>query len=156
VTDPVAQATYGARGLSVGTILTTQTDALDLAAWLLASHVPSDAWAGSGMEWDLASAERNDATAQALVRNLLDSSTRPGLPIVLTNLPEWTPTAAAAGMFVEGGTYRYRDGAWTLALDTASAVGVGQTMTFAQTNRTVRYVDVDPAVSYLEMNGVGP
>lgn len=155
VVDAAAQAAFGARGLSVGTILTTQTDALDLAAWVLGSHQPGEAWAATGLEWDLALAESNTQATQELVRALLGSSTRPGLPLVLTELPDWTPTTAAAGLYVEGGKYSFDAGAWTLALDTASAVGMGKTMTFAETNRVVRYVDCDCSVSYLEMNGVG-
>lgn len=52
LTDPSSEITYGARGLSIGTDLTTSADANDLAGQILAGHAPSDAWRIGGLDWD--------------------------------------------------------------------------------------------------------
>lgn len=155
--DASAEATYGARGISVGTILTNETDATARATALMASNAPSDDWRGRGLVIDLdRTVDATDADAVHLVLDLLDAGKRNGLAVMLANLPWWTPTAAAAQLFVEGGAYSFTDGRWLLELNTTPAAGTGATLTLAQVNRVVRYVDVDTPVRYVDMVGVGP
>jgi len=157
VLDTAAEATYGARGLSVGTILTTSADASTLASGLLAAHQPSPSWRTAGLAWDLADTDDPaDPETIDLATRLLDNKARLGLPIALTDLPYWTPTAAAVSLYVEGGDYRFDRGRWVLALTAAPATGLGGSMSFDTFNRSVRYVDMDRTVSYLDLIGVGP
>jgi hypothetical protein len=157
VLDAPSEVAYGARGLSVGTILTTAGDASNLASGLLAAHQPSPAWRGAGLAWDLAdTVDPADPVTADLARTLLDNRTRVGFPVALTDMPDWTPTSAAVSLYVEGGDYRYDRGAWTLALSAAPATGLGGSMSFDTMNRSVRYVDMDRGVSYLDLIGVGP
>lgn len=157
-----AEATYGARGLSVSTLLTSALDATALATTILASHQPSPAWRTAGLLWDLAVAEiDDDGNAAALAFALLGTVTRLGLAVALTDLPYWTPTAAAVLLYVEGGTYTYGpDPAgtmrWTLALTAAPATGLGGSLTYAQSDDSIRYKDVARSVTFLSMIGVGP
>ena len=152
-----AETTYGARGLSVGTILTSQTDAQARITALMAATAPSDDWRATGLTIDCdITVDESSADAVKLVMDLLGAATRGGYAIMLGSLPWWTPTDAAAQLFVEGGQYSFDEGRWIMALNTTPAAGTGATLTLAQVDRTVRYVDVDPAVRYVDMVGVGP
>lgn len=154
--DTDAEITYGARGVSVGTILTTPADASTIAGGIMAAHPTAPQWRAGGLTWDLALTENLDAATAVLAVHLLDNVLRLGLPLKLDNLPYWTPTTAAVSLYVEGGTYKFEDGRWLLALDCSPATGLGKSITFDQVDETVRYVDVDRAVRYLDMVGVGP
>lgn len=155
--DTAAEATYGARGISVSTLLTSATDAQNLAAGLLATHPPTPAWRTTGLTWDLADAgDETDPALRTLALTLLDGAARLGYAVALTDLPDWTPTAAAVQLYVEGGTYGFDEGRWVLALNAGPATGLGASLTYGQTDPSVRYVDIDRSVSFLEMMGVGP
>lgn len=151
-----AEATYGSRGISIGTILTTTGDAQTLAARVLAGHQPSPQWRTEGLTWDLALSETNDPATRALALALLDNTRRLGYAIALTDLPYWTPTAAAVQLYIEGGTYTFDDGRWVLALQGSPATGLGSSLTYGQTDPSIRYADIDPAVQFLQTIGVGP
>lgn len=156
IINTAAEKTYGARGLSVGTGLTTSDAADSLANALLASHQPGPAWRTNGLTWDLSKSDPADAAAQQLAFNLLGNVTRLGYPIALVDLPYWTPTAAAVQLYVEGGEYSFTDGYWTMALIAAPATGLGASLSYGATDLSVRYVDVNRTVTYLSMTGVGP
>lgn len=157
LTDAGAEANYGSRGISIGTILTKEIDAQNLAAGTLAAHQPSPAWRADGLTWDLSQVTTDSAAHRTLVRTLLDNKARLGYAIALIDLPYWTPTSAAVQLYIEGGTYRYAEGGyWILALEASPATGLGGSLTYGQTDRSIRYADVDPGVSFLEMIGVGP
>lgn len=157
IVDSGSETVYGARGMSIGTTLTREQDASALATRTLAGHQPSPSWRTEGLTWDLSASETDDDPTRALVLALLGDTTRVGYAIALTDLPYWTPTSAAVQLYIEGGTYRFTDGGhWELALEGSPATGLGGSLTCAATNRSVRYKDVDPAVSYLDMIGVGP
>jgi len=87
---------------------------------------------------------------------LLDNATRIGLPLLVGPLPAWAPAGAEAGVYVEGGTYQYRDGRWILGLIGAPGTGAGGSLSYWQTDGSIRYVDIDPAITFLDMIGVGP
>jgi hypothetical protein len=63
---------------------------------------------------------------------LLDGTTRNGLPIVVTGLPEWSPVVGRAevSLFVEGGTYTSDGGAWHLDLTTSAPTATGRSATW--------------------------
>ena len=71
--------------------------------------------------------------------------------MTLTGLPEWTPTAAITSLFVEGGTYTFDGGAWTLALDTVPSSGTGHSITYQEMNRSIRDMDMDRSVTYADL-----
>ncbi len=154
--DAPTEATYGARGLSIGTILTSSADATARATAVMAANAPSDDWRATGLTIDLTRTIDPTADAVKLVMDLLDAGKCGGYAVMLANLPWWTPTEAAAQLSVEGGQYTFADGRWLLELNTTPSAGTGQTLTLAQVNRTVRYVDVEPSVRYVDMVGVGP
>jgi hypothetical protein len=153
--DTAAETTYGARGISVGTILASSTAADQAANVLMAGHRPSDLWRVSGLTWDT-SIVPVDPDTVTLAATLLDNSSRIGVPLLVTPLPAWAPAGAGAGVYVEGGNYRYTGGRWILALDGIPATGLGGSLSYGQTDPSMRYVDIDPAITYLDMIGVGP
>lgn len=159
VVNSSSEITYGARGLSIGTELTTSADATALANAQLAAHQPSPSWRTEGLTWDLSQTEDDDPT-RALAFALLGGTTRLGYAIALTDLPYWTPTQAATQLYIEGGTYTFdADDAgqvrWVLALIGAPSTGLGGSLQYGQTDLSVRYVDVKRTVTFLDMIGVG-
>lgn len=154
IIDTAAEKVFGARGLSIGTILADAASATKAAQLVMASHGPSEAWRAEGLVWDLDHSAADDATTRTLALNLLDNATRFGRAVRVGPLPWWTPAAGEAGLYVDGGTYRHRNGRWTLSLTTTSGIGAGGSMSYKQTPRTVRYQDVAPDVSYLDLIGV--
>lgn len=155
LTDPGSELAYGARGLSVGTTLASQAAANEAASVWMAGHRPSVNWRVAGLTWDLGHTPVSDAAADLAVA-LLDNSRRIGLPVVIDELPWWVPQGAQAGAYIEGGTYRYDDGRWVFALDGVPATGTGGSLAYAQTDLSMRYVDIDPTITFLDMIGVGP
>lgn len=155
VVDAASETEFGARGLSVGTILASSAAATDAANLLVAGHRPSQSWRVTGLTWDLAVTPITTATRD-LAAALLDNSRRIGLPLMIAPLPWWAPAGASAGVYVEGGTYAYRAGRWIMALDGIPATGVGGSLTYAATDKSIRYVDIDPAITFFDMIGVGP
>jgi hypothetical protein len=152
--DSASETLYGARGLSVGTILASSAAADQAAAVLVAGHRPSESWRVTGLVWDLAATPVTAATRD-LASALLNNATRIGRPLMLSPLPWWAPAGATAGVYVEGGPYGYRAGRWVLSLDGIPATGTGGSLSYGNTDRSIRYVDVDPAITFLDMVGVG-
>jgi len=151
------EARWGARGISLGTILTTAADADLLAVATLVRNQASEAYRAAGLVWDLDRVSGDPAPAGHLAARLLDSSVRTGTALLLTDLPDWTPASAEVGGYVEGGTYSFSDGRWVLSLSTTSAVGAGTSISYAATPRPApAYNQFAPDVSYLDLVGVGP
>lgn len=147
---------WGARGLSLSTILTTSDDATKLVAVVLVRNQATDAYRAAGLVWDLDVDAPDPAAAAELAAVLLDSSARTGTGVFLTGLPDWTPASADGGGYVEGGTYSFTDGRWVLSLDTTAAAGSGPSITYEQTPRPApSYAQFAPDVSYLDLYGVG-
>lgn len=153
--DAPSEVRYGARGVSVGTILSTAAAADASAQVLIAGHRPGDAWRIAGLTWDLGSTPVTAATRE-LAGVLLGNDTRIGVPLTVGPLPWWAPQGAAAGVYIEGGTYRYTAGRWLLVLTGLPATGAGGSLSYASTPPSIRYVDIDPAITFLDMIGVGP
>ena len=151
VIDADLEAVYGTRRISVTTQLTTSADAVDVANRLMA-RLTVGGWRASGFVVD---DDLIDQAAQTLA--LLDGTSRIGLPVRVTELPDWSPAGTELPVYVEGGRYRYDDGRWVLDLNVSSARGQGQSVTWAETDPTWRWVDVDPALTWAGVYGVaGP
>lgn len=156
IIDAASETQWGARGLSVGTILTSADAATRAAQQWIVAHQNHDAWRASGLVWDTDKTVTDNAATRALLLNLLDNQQRPGRVVQVSGLPWWTPAAGSAGRYIEGGQYRFEAGRWVLDLDTTSTAGFGASVTYQQTPRTARYQDFAPDVSYLDLLGVGP
>jgi hypothetical protein len=153
--DPTSEANHGARGLSVSTVLASAAAADQAAGVLVAGHRPGESWRVTGLTWDLGATPVTLAT-RTLAVTLLDNATRIGVPLLVGPLPWWAPAGAQAGVYVEGGNYRYVGGRWVLALAGIPATGVGGSLSYWRTDPSIRYLDIDPAITFLDMIGVGP
>lgn len=150
ITEKTVTVTDGAPDivskLSVGTELTSQLDAEQLAIRLLAMAGGTDGWTGSGISIDTTVLTRDLAGWDYLDRltritNLLDGVGRLGQPLTLTGMPGWTPGGDSTSMYVEGGTYTVTNRRWQLELVVSTSTGQGQSATFADFNDTDATVD---------------
>lgn len=151
VTDGPAVAALGTRRLSLSTILSTAGAAQTVAAGILARTSSTD-YRVSGL---LLGAADLAAADQQLVTRLLDGTARNGLPLVLVDLPDWSPAGDAAPLYLEGGTYSYVAGAWNLDLVVSSAAASGVGLPWNSAG-AYRWTDFDPAILWRSLAGVQP
>lgn len=156
VTAPETLALIGARRLSVSTQLTTEADAtLQATDWLARSSVVG--WRIEGLAWDTTGDLSPDEISS--VMTLLDGTRRNGLPIALTELPEWagpmTHGQSEVALYVEGGRYEYEAGSWVLELMTSSATGsaIGN-LPWQNLEPGWSWAEFDPEVAWLDLYGV--
>lgn len=156
ISDPIMLSTIGARRLSVSTQLRAQADAEAQAnTWLARSSVLS--WRIEGLSWDTAG-DLSTAEIEPLM-TLLDGTRRNGLPILLTDLPEWAGPMVGGqdqvALYVEGGQYDYTGGAWTLALTTSSATGsAAGSFPWQAADPGWQWQEMAPEVTWLDLYGV--
>ena len=94
----------------------------------------------------------------ALVMSILDATTRIGLPILLTEVPAWSPapTRADVPLYLEGAKLTNSEGAWTLELLTSSAAAQGAAaITWDDLPPTRQWDQFDPAITWNDLHGVG-
>lgn len=139
-TDVGAEIRTGRRRVGVSTVLALQADAIVTANSYL-SRLNSPGWRVSGLTIDL-SVETIDPDELDRVMRILDGATRLGLPILLTNLPDWAPTGRQTnqGLYLEGGRFTNTNGYWRIELLVSSATGQGKSV--------VRWVDLPAALPW--------
>jgi hypothetical protein len=146
---------YGTRRVSVTSQVTTEAVATEVAAAVLSRLSSSTGWRVGGLVWH---ADPDMGTAEVdRCLTLLDGTLRLGAPLTVTDLPGWSPSAGKDVVaYVEGGSYTYTDGAWTLDLVAASANGVGASVTWDQLDPTWTWDQWDPTLTWDDLRGVGP
>jgi hypothetical protein len=153
--DPALIDALGVRRIGVSTVLTTQPDAAALAGRVLA-RTGDHGWRIGGLTWSTGL----DALAPADVDRaftLLDGTTRLGVPITLTDLPDWSPSGESqVALFLEGGTYRFTGGHWSLELTVSRAVAQGaSTLTWDDLDPAWTWAQMDPTMTWDDLTGVG-
>ena len=117
----------GYRSVSITTTLTRAADAQALAERTLARSTPGG--------WTIPSAlldtRAPDLSAQTAIL-LLDATTRIGHPLIITGAAPWVPGSGRIAVYLDGGTYTYRDGRWTLDLQLTRAAVPGAALTWSQ------------------------
>lgn len=163
--DTPREPAYGVRALSVGTQLTTRTDAETIGG-LIAGRVFGPAWRVDGLTIEGPALADTGTTAggvtpTAILAELLDGTRRIGRLTELTNLPAWSPglrpPAAAMIAYLEGGAYSYSNEAWTLTLGVSGARGQGPSLTWqdlATDQPTWAWQLFSPTVDWSELVGV--
>jgi hypothetical protein len=132
--DAPLELALGVRRIAVSTLLTTVNAATAVGNRILA-RLHRQSWRVAGLTWDTALSDMDpDQVGRAL--DLLDGTRRLAAPVILTNLPDWSPTGPTVPLFLQGGSYRFEGGAWSLDLTTASAQSQGTSLSWSQ---------VDPA-----------
>jgi hypothetical protein len=86
---------------------------------------------------------------------ILDGTKRIGLPIVVSDLPDWTPSGPSVPCYLEGGTYTFDSGRWLLSMNLSPAGLTGQSLTWAQTDPSYTWAMVSPNIEWYDMWGVG-
>jgi hypothetical protein len=157
VLDAAAEVASGVRRVGISTQLQTSLDAANLGGRLL-SRMRTPAWRITGLEIRLNQYERLDAAGLTKILTLLDGTTRIGLPIMLTDLPPWSPIAAgqeALPLYLEGGRYTSVDGYWTLELVTSSGGNLGDSVLWNELPVGYAWQEFDPEIAWYELTGVG-
>lgn len=159
--DAVAEQTYGRLRLQLDTELTAKTDAQYISDALLARVTASSMtlWRVAGLTWRAELDEPLTPAQLSAVMQILDGATRLGLPILLTNLPSWSPVPAkttVAPLYLEGGRMSNTDGRWQLELVTSNAAAMGAgAVKWDQLDASWQWDQFDPSVTWNELNGVG-
>lgn len=126
-TDPVAENATGKRRIAVTTQLATEAGGQATANSILARN-RTPGWRISGLRWQLNPYEMLSPDDLDIIMRILDGTTRMGLPMVVTELPGWTPIAKDSNLavFLEGGRFTNTDGYWTFELLVSDASSQGQ------------------------------
>lgn len=152
VVDADMEVLYGTRRVQVSTELQSATDAANVASRVLARTSDTD-WRAEGITIDDDDVETGNA-GTTLVLDMLDGTSRIGAPVVLGDLPVWTPAGSVAGVYLEGGTYRFIGGRWVLDLVLSSAAGLGQSAQWDQLDPAWTWDDWDPGITWNDLRGV--
>jgi hypothetical protein len=154
VVNPSRESLYGTRGVSVSTQLQAAVDAQNVAQRILSRATPSG-WRASGLAID-----DDDVTSEpagiSLMLDLLDGTSRIGAPIVIGDLPVWSPSGAEVGVYLEGGTYRYIGGRWVLELIVSVATGLGVSASWDALDPSWTWNQWDPGITWNDLRGVAP
>lgn len=137
-TDPALLARIGHRSVSILTALTTAADAQALAARTLARSAPGG--------WTVPEAildTRTDAASTQTALLLLDATTRIGHPLIIAGTAEWIPGGSEIPVYLDGGSYTYRDGRWILSLQLTRAAVPGASLTWTQTPTALTWTHLD-------------
>ena len=160
VSDAMLEQRVGSRRIAASTQLAGQTDANVLASNIL-GRTSMPGWRLSGLTWDAGIAEGMTSDQLTKMMTLLDGTTRNGCPVVVTDLPLWSPTGTdEVPLFVEGGTYTSHEGAWQLDMITSSPTAAGASarwQDFPSTPHPVtawRWQDMHPDIRWIDLSGV--
>lgn len=153
VIDAQLEAVYGYRRISFSTMLQAEADARRVADRILGRTSVTGWRANAFTIGDTTLSTITDAIVQMMLR-LLDGTSRIGLPLRLTGMPDWTPVGTRVPVYLEGGEYVYEDGLWTLALKVAQASGQGTSVPWVNLDPAWSWVDFDPTIDWLDLNGV--
>jgi hypothetical protein len=157
VTDAELRALYGTRRVGLTTQLSREGDAVEVAEQLFARLTVAE-WRVSGLAWDTAVGVAFTDDDMTLALDLLDGQRRLGHPLMVVDLPEWSPvTAGRAPVYVEGGTYTFDGGRWVLDFKVSSATNTGAAVAWNELDPSWSWAEFDPSISWSDLNGVsGP
>jgi hypothetical protein len=153
--DTAAEAARGQRRVQISTELAGQADAAAVGSSVLA-RLRSGGWRIGGLTYRVHGPL--DPAAVTLVMTILDATTRIGLPILLTDVPAWSPapTAEDVPLYLEGAKLTNQHAAWTLELVTSSAAAQGTgAVQWDQLPPTWQWDQFDPALTWDDLRGVG-
>ena len=157
LSNPTLEGAIGVRRIAIATQLSRGGDAASIADAVL-GRTGTSQWRISGLEWHV---DKNDDPVPendlGVLMRLLDGTSRNGLPIILTNLPSWSPVGSdRLALFLEGGVYQSHNGAWQLKLIVSSATTVGDSVTWNELppNPGWAWDDFAPEVRWIDLGGV--
>jgi hypothetical protein len=150
--DAALEARLGTRRAAVSTVLVSEADAAGIAQLILGRlHLAS--WRVGGLTWNTDDGMDPDQAGRAL--DLLDGTRRLGAALLLTNLPPWSPNGGGTlPLLLQGGTYTFDVGWWTLHLVTSSAAAQGSSLPWADVDSSYSWDDVGGDVAWSDLVGV--
>lgn len=128
----------GYRSVSITTDLATASDAQRLAASTLARSAP-----GGWMIPEALLDTRARALPAQTVLLLLDATTRIGHPLIIDGAAPWVPGSGRIPVYLDGGSYTYRGGRWTLSLQLTRAAVPGAALTWGQIPTSLTWTLLD-------------
>lgn len=152
VIDTARETLYGTRNVSVSTQLQSAADAQGVAQRILSRATPAG-WRVGGLAIDDDDVT-GDPTGIATVLDLLDGTSRIGAPLVIGDLPAWSPAGSASGAYLEGGTYRFVGGRWVLELGVSVATGLGTSASWDEMKPSWAWDSWDPGITWNDLRGV--
>lgn len=158
VINAPAETANGQRRVQVSTELAVQTDAQAVGTSIL-GRLGAGGWRIRGVTYRIDPAEPLTPDGIAAVMTILDATTRIGLPILLVDVPSWSPAPAtpAVPLYLEGAELTNTAGAWTLALVTSAAHATGGALVkWSDLPVDWSWTEWDPAIRWLDLAGVGP
>lgn len=123
-TDPAAITKFGTRRLGISTQLAEQPPAVALATETLA-RLREVSWTVPNAVWDTDIAPGNQANAL----RLLNAVSRIATPVVIEEMPAWSPVGQDLVCWLEGASFEYA-GAWTFNLNLSPGGDVGKSATW--------------------------
>jgi hypothetical protein len=157
LTNQISVDATGTRRVSISTELATSAAASELAGRVMA-RTSSPGWRIGGLQIDLRASEPVEPDLLALVMTVLDGTTRIGLPILITDLPDWSPISSPGvdvPCYLEGGAFSNEKGAWTLDLVTSDGTAHGaSSYKWDQSGASWQWDQFDPAISWDDLRGV--
>ena len=151
--DADLETRLGVRRVQTSTLLQAEADAENHAERKLRRLTPQT-WRALGIVYDLAiHTEGYTREVQERARALLDGTTRIGLPLVLTDLPEWSPAGTSLPVYIEGGVYEFTGGRWSLSLVVSNVYGAGSSAPWDEIPDTWRWDDFGPDVTWNDLYG---
>jgi len=155
--DQAAEAATGRRRVQVSTELAAAAAAVAVADALL-GRLSAGGWRVGGLTYRLEPDDLLGPAALAAVMTILDGTTRLGLPILLTDLPDWSPAplTASVPLYLEGAKLTSTAGRWELDLITSSAAATGSAAApWEQLPGPWQWVQFDPVIGWADLAGVG-
>lgn len=154
VIDYAAEDDAGTRAVNLTTLLTNATDAQRVADQIGARLESS--WRISGLAVADADIDVPDEDAARTLLLLLDGMTRGGQPLVLTDLPDWSPTGTSTPIYLEGGTYTFNQGGWSCDLIVSRASGQGNNAAWDDMPNDAAWTwdAFDPEMTWDDLRGV--
>lgn len=157
VEDVMATAALGTRSVSVSSQLASGSDAQNLARSIAArTQTAGTDWRMTGLSLAADDLDPEDTDSLLVVRALLGSATRFGFAVTITDVGGWSLTGPTPGVYVEGGSYVFEDGAWTVALNVSQYVGQGGLFVYDDAPEDWTYDSMTPALTFDGLSGVGP
>jgi hypothetical protein len=156
IADADAELANGQRRVQIGTQLSQLADAQRVGAAVL-GRLTGGGWRIAGLTIRLDAGDPLTPAFLTTVMTLLDSTTRIGCPIMLTDLPEWSPAGVSGSvpLYVDGGRLTNHRGAWVLELVTSSAKAQGAgAAAWDQLPAGWAWDQFDPAIRWVDMAGV--
>lgn len=155
VIDAALEADHGQRRMSLSTLLADPEDATTVAERLMA-RASFSGWRAGGLTVDETTLTAPDAAAVNLFLQLLDGTARNGMPVLLDDLPPWSPLGPEVTVYLEGASCTFGPAGWEFQLTVSSPQGLGQSVQWAELDPTWSWVDFDPAISWTDLIGVAP